>query len=519
MRTVGVEEEYLLVDPDTGRPRAVSHVALAAGSGAQLTAELQREQLESATRPCATLAEVGAELRRARAGAARAAQAAGADLAALATSPLAVEPTLSPSERYREMGRRFGLTVSEELTCGCHVHVGIDSDDEGVGALDRIRPWLPPLLALTVNSPFWQGGDSGYASYRSQVWQRWPSAGPYAPFGSPAGYHATVQAMIDTDTLLDPGMVYFDARLSVQHPTLEVRVGDVCLDVDDAVLLAALVRGLVETAARAWRAGVPADPVRPELLRLASWRAGRSVWTACCSIPAPGARCRPPTCSAGWSRTSPRRWRRRGISPRCGSGSARCCAAARGRGRNGERPTREAAVALAVAPDPRLSSAAVRAGSDLCSAGPLARLPDREPDQPDDDEPEHDVADRAEPALHPVPVVAEDPAQPDEDRVPHAAADRGEQQETGHGHAVDPGRDRDDAADQRDAAAEQHHLAAVLREDLLAAVEVLLARDEEPAACPRARAAGRSRARLRRRRARARRARNRASPPARPARR
>ena len=147
VRTVGVEEEYLLVDPDSGRPRAVAHAALAAGSGTQLTAELQREQLESATRPCATLTEVGAELRRARAGAARAAQAAGAELAALATSPLAVEPTLSPSERYREMGRRFGLTVSEELTCGCHVHVGIDSDDEGVGALDRIRPWLPPLLA------------------------------------------------------------------------------------------------------------------------------------------------------------------------------------------------------------------------------------------------------------------------------------------------------------------------------------------------------------------------------------
>ena len=68
-------------------------------------------------------------------------------MAALGTSPLAVEPQLSSTERYREMGRRFGLTVSEELTCGCHVHVGIDSDDEGVGALDRIRPWLPPLLA------------------------------------------------------------------------------------------------------------------------------------------------------------------------------------------------------------------------------------------------------------------------------------------------------------------------------------------------------------------------------------
>ena len=108
------------------------------------------------------------------------------------------------------------------------------------------------------------------------MWQRWPSAGPYAPFGSPDTYHDTVQTMIDTDTVLDRGMVYFDARLSAQHPTLEIRVADVCLDVDDAVLLAALARALVETAVRAWRAGTPADPVRLELLRLAAWRAGRS---------------------------------------------------------------------------------------------------------------------------------------------------------------------------------------------------------------------------------------------------
>jgi carboxylate-amine ligase len=82
--------------------------------------------------------------------------------------------------------------------------------------------------------------------------------------------------MVDSDTVLDRARVYFDARLSVQHPTLEIRVADVCLDVDDAVLLAALARGLVETAVREWRAEVPADPVRLELLRLAAWRAGRS---------------------------------------------------------------------------------------------------------------------------------------------------------------------------------------------------------------------------------------------------
>jgi glutamate---cysteine ligase / carboxylate-amine ligase len=277
VRTVGVEEEFLLVDPDTGTPRAVSHVALTGDhDGAQLTGELQREQLETGTRPCASLDELDGELRRARATAAGAAASAGSALAALGTSPLPVEPTLSPTDRYRRMARRFGLTVAEELTCGCHVHVGVESDEEAVGALDRLRPWLAPLLALTANSPFWQGGDSGYASYRSQVWSRWPSAGPYAPFGSPGTYHGTVAAMVASETVLDRGMVYFDARLSVQHPTLEVRVADVCLDVDDAVLLAALVRALVETGVRQWRADVAPDSVRLELLRLAAWRAGRS---------------------------------------------------------------------------------------------------------------------------------------------------------------------------------------------------------------------------------------------------
>ena len=277
-RTVGVEEEFLLVDPDSGTPRAVSHLALVRnGEEPALTGELQREQLETATRPCATLDELGNELRRARADAARAASSAGSALAALGTSPVEVEPTLSASDRYQRMGRRFGLTVAEVLTCGCHVHVAIDADDEGVGALDRIRPWLAPLLALTANSTFWQGHDSGYASYRSLVQSRWPSAGPCAPFGSPEVYHGTVAAMVDSDTVLDRGMVYFDARLSTPHPTLEVRVADVCLDVDDAVLLAALARALVETAVREWRADVPPDPSRLELLRLAAWRAGRSA--------------------------------------------------------------------------------------------------------------------------------------------------------------------------------------------------------------------------------------------------
>lgn len=270
VRTVGVEEEFLLVDPRTGAPRAVAGSVLARAP--ELAQELQREQVETNTEPCASLDELAASLRATRSAAARAAEAAGVVLAPLATSPVPAEPTLTRSPRYAEMARRFGLTVAEELTCGCHVHVAVTSDDEAVRVLDRIRPWLAPLLALSVNSPFWAGTDSAYASYRSRVWSRWPSAGAYGTFGSPRAYREYVEAALATDTVLDEGMLYLDARPSQAHPTVEIRVADVCREPDDAVLVAALARALVETGAR--DAGPP-DPARTEVLRLASWRAGR----------------------------------------------------------------------------------------------------------------------------------------------------------------------------------------------------------------------------------------------------
>jgi glutamate---cysteine ligase / carboxylate-amine ligase len=132
------------------------------------------------------------------------------------------------------------------------------------------------LLALSANSPFWQGLDSSYASFRYQVWGRWPSSGPTEPFGTARAYRETVEQMVGTGTLLDPGMVYFNARLSGRYPTIEVRIADVCLRADDAVLIAALVRALVETEARAWRDGRAVLQPRTELLRLAAWRASRS---------------------------------------------------------------------------------------------------------------------------------------------------------------------------------------------------------------------------------------------------
>jgi carboxylate-amine ligase len=287
LRSVGVEEELLLVEPGTGRPRAVAEAALAGpGDGEpdaaadeaaeSLGFELQLQQLETNSRPVRDLSELAQEVRRCRALAAAVAGRAGVQVAALATSPVPVVPQLVREGRYLAMARAFGLTAHEQLTCGCHVHVEISSPEEGVAVLDRIRPWLAVLLALSANSPFWQGRDSEYASFRYQAWGRWPTSGPTEVFGTPAAYHRTVEQMVRTGTLLDTGMVYFDARLSEHYPTLEIRIADVCLYADDAVLIAALARALVETEARRWSAGEAAGDQRIELLRLAAWRASRS---------------------------------------------------------------------------------------------------------------------------------------------------------------------------------------------------------------------------------------------------
>ncbi|MEW2548248.1 glutamate--cysteine ligase [Streptomyces sp. NPDC047002] len=285
MRSVGVEEELLLVDAESGEPRALSTAVLAAAEGEEpdddgsddvFERELHGQQVEFATRPHTDMDRLGAELVRWRRAADTHARRFGARAAALATSPLPVSPVVNDGGRYRWLSEKFGLTTREQLTCGCHVHVAVEDDEEGVAVLDRMRPWLPVLLALSANSPFWQGKDTEYGSYRSRVWLRWPSAGPTETFGSPDAYHRTVAAMVESGVLRDEGMLYFDARLSHRYPTVEIRVADVCLSASTTTTLAALARALVETEARARRSRGPAPDHGVALLRLASWQAARS---------------------------------------------------------------------------------------------------------------------------------------------------------------------------------------------------------------------------------------------------
>ena len=259
--TLGVEEEFVLLDPSTGAavvaaPDLVRMLDGEPGVGQ----ELMRYQVEIATGVCTGLDGVGRELVRLRRLVADAAARLGCRLVASGTAPYRTPglAAVTDQPRYRELARRYGPLVADAGgTCACHVHVGVPSRDLGVQVLARLRPWLASLLAITVNSPIAGGHDTAWASGRYPVWSRWPTATAPAVWPDAAAYDAAVRRLIGRGAALDERSVYVFARLSPRYPTVEVRVADVCLDVDTAVLLAGLTRALVATALAQARRGTP----------------------------------------------------------------------------------------------------------------------------------------------------------------------------------------------------------------------------------------------------------------------
>jgi glutamate---cysteine ligase / carboxylate-amine ligase len=277
--TVGVEEEFLLVDPATGQVvPAVEQVM--ANVPERYRGIVQHEflttQIEIATPPTSDLAALHAslvELRQMLAGAARGA---GVRLVALGNGalPLPEPPRIVDNPRYQRMARDYGALWPSAGLCGCHVHVGVPDRELGVQVLNHLRAWLPVLQAVTANSPFADGQETGYASWRSVLWGRWPTVGAPPHLESAAHYDAVLDDLVGTGAMIDDGMLYWYARLSAHVPTVEVRVGDVCPTVDDTLLVAALVRALVSTVVDDVGQGYPPRPVRDWLVAAAHWRAG-----------------------------------------------------------------------------------------------------------------------------------------------------------------------------------------------------------------------------------------------------
>lgn len=271
--TVGAEEEFLLVDPKTGEP-APQNAAVAAEAkrrGVKLQLELSSCQVETTSSVAATGAELGEELSRLRRTAAQAAQAVGVQLLACGLPPATPhEFPVTDTPRYQRIGEEFGMIAHEQGICGCHVHVQVPDRDAAIHVSNWLRPWLPSLLALSANSRVYRNADSGYASWRSVLWRRWPAAGAPPFFASSDEYDGTVRMLVDTGVILDKDMVYWDVRPSADFPTVEVRVADVPATVAETVLLATLTRAAVMTALDA-----PDEARRlpPGALRAAYWKA------------------------------------------------------------------------------------------------------------------------------------------------------------------------------------------------------------------------------------------------------
>ena len=278
--TLGVEEEYQLLDAESGDLRPANMAVLesaAPAMGDTVHAELMRSQIEVSTPVCHSLEQVDTELRalRRRLGAVAATH--GCRLGAAGSHPTAFwqNQEITPKARYVEMADELQQMARETLIFGCHVHVGIDDPELRIAVLNRIRPWLPVLVALSASSPFWAGRDTGYASYRTVVFRRWPTTGVPHRFAGFHEYQELVDCLVAAGAIEDATHIYWDVRPSARFPTLELRIADVCLTVDEAVTLAGMTAAMVSSArADALGGGEPPDP-RPELLEAAVWRAAR----------------------------------------------------------------------------------------------------------------------------------------------------------------------------------------------------------------------------------------------------
>ena len=277
--TLGVEEEYHLVDAGTmalaDAPDVVEEALRLLGPQAQ--GEISTSQLEIATPVCTSLAEVREHLVRLRRGADAAAQAHGCRILGAGAAPAAswTEQQLSPGERYQRVHERYGLLALQQLICGQHVHVSVPDPELAIAVCDRLRPDLHLLLALSGSSPYWEGQDSGYDSYRTVWFARFPVTGSQEVLRTREAYDALVAELVLSGVVDDARGLYWDARPSVLYPTVEVRVADTCPRLDDAVLQAGLTRALVRTVARDAVAGTPFAEPRPEVVKASRWRAAR----------------------------------------------------------------------------------------------------------------------------------------------------------------------------------------------------------------------------------------------------
>lgn len=279
--TVGVEEEYLLVDLETrdlahDPPKELIDKCHSRHQG-QVTHELLRSQIEVGTRVCSSISEVREELKSLRSTVVEVAAEYGLAPIAAATHPFAkwTEQLHTPMARYATLMSELQGVARRLVTCGMHVHIGIEDPDLRIDMMNQIKYFLPHLLAFSTSSPYWDGSDTGLKSFRLSIFDGLPRTGLPEYFDSFAQYERFTKVMTDSGLVEDTSKLWWDIRPNGRFPTLEMRITDVCTRLDDAVAIAAFYVSLASRLQRLRRQNQKWRVYSGSLIKENRWRAQR----------------------------------------------------------------------------------------------------------------------------------------------------------------------------------------------------------------------------------------------------
>ncbi|HET6763459.1 MAG TPA: YbdK family carboxylate-amine ligase [Longimicrobiaceae bacterium] len=276
--TVGVEEEYQLVDGATGALRSRARSVIGGDWTDELQAEMQQHTVEVQTTVCRSTDCLLDDLRRLRLQASVAAEAQGLRIASAGTHPFAPElgHAFTDAPAYARIRAEYRHLAETQGIYGMHVHVGVPAGRNRVRAMNVARAWLPVLLAMTASSPYFLGRDTGYASFRSLIWRRWPRSGPPPRVADEAELRDLVRWLRETGSIDAPGRIYWELRPHHEYPTLEFRVADATPRVEDVAAAAALARAVVAGAVEGVLREPPHSPALTTALLVENgWRASR----------------------------------------------------------------------------------------------------------------------------------------------------------------------------------------------------------------------------------------------------
>ena len=279
--TIGIEEEYLLVDRETRdlvqSPDPAFHKACQEDLGGQVTPEFLQCQIEVGSKPVQTPAEARADLAHLRATVSRHATEHGYAIIAASTHPFAHwrDQAQTPKDRYDGLREDLAQNARRLLICGCHVHIAVEDEDLRIDLMNQAKYFLPHMLSLTCSSPFWEGEDTGLASYRLTVFDALPRTGLPDPVQSFSEYQRLVGVLTSAGCFEDASKIWWDIRPSVKFPTVEMRIADICTRIDDAVCIAAIYQSLFAFLLRLKSENQRWRQYPDTLIRENRWRAQR----------------------------------------------------------------------------------------------------------------------------------------------------------------------------------------------------------------------------------------------------